>query len=64
MDWRERLTAVGLVPAHGGTSTWRDRWDRLIEIDWQAQRFAYRCAAAERPAAFTPGYVVSTWNCW
>jgi len=54
MDWRERLKAVGLIPAHG-TGTWRDRCDRLIEIDWQAQRFTYRCAPAERPAAFTPG---------
>lgn len=57
MDWRERLTAAGLRPAHGGggCSMWLDRWKRTIQIDWQAERFTYRCATPERPAAFTPG---------
>jgi hypothetical protein len=57
MDWREQLTAAGLRPAHGGggCSMWLDRWERTIQIDWQAERFKYLCATPERPAAFTPG---------
>jgi hypothetical protein len=34
---------------------WLDRWERTIQIDWQAERFKYLCANPERPAAFTPG---------
>jgi hypothetical protein len=57
MDWRERLMAAGLRPAHGGggCSMWLDRWERTIQIDWQLERFTYRCATPERAAAFTPG---------
>ncbi len=60
MDWRERLQAckaARLQPVHGGGSgtLWCDGFGRQLQIDWQAERFTYRCSERERSAAFTPG---------
>ncbi len=60
MDLRERLQAckaARLQPVYSGeTGTlWEDGYCRELTIDWQAERFTYRCSERERPAAFTPG---------
>jgi hypothetical protein len=60
MDWRERLQAckaARLQPVYSGETgpLWEDGYCRELSIDWQAERFTYRCSERQRPAAFTPG---------